>query len=49
MDDYSKKVEAGGGKILMPKMPLPGFGYIALCLDSEGNNFAIMQDDPSAT
>jgi len=47
IDDITVKVTAGGGKVLEPKMPIPGVGYFALCQDTEGNHFGLMQSDPS--
>ncbi len=41
-------VEAGGGKVVAPKMAVPGIGWLAYCVDPEGNQFGIMQNDPSA-
>jgi hypothetical protein len=32
----------------MPKMTIPGVGYLAYCHDTEGNMFGIMQADPAA-
>jgi predicted enzyme related to lactoylglutathione lyase len=40
-------VEAGAG-IALPKMPIPGIGWLAYLKDTEGNIFGIMQADPSA-
>jgi uncharacterized protein len=48
VDDYSAKVEAGGGKVLMPKMAIPGVGYFAQCEDTEGNKFGIIEMDEAA-
>jgi len=48
IDDFVKKIEENGGKIVMPKQPIPGVGYHAVCLDTEGNTFGIMQNDTSA-
>ncbi len=48
VDEFSKKVVAAGGKVVRPKMAIPGVGYQAYCLDSEGNFFGIHQFDPSA-
>jgi predicted enzyme related to lactoylglutathione lyase len=48
VDEYVARVSASGGKILVPKMPLPGLGYLAYCLDTEGNMFGIMQEDTAA-
>ena len=42
------KVVAAGGKVLMPRSPVPGVGWFAKCLDTEGNAFGLMQDDPGA-
>ncbi len=43
VDEYSKKIESLGGKIVVPKMEIPGIGWWALALDPEGNQFAILQ------
>ena len=43
VDDYVKKIEALGGRILVAKMEVPGVGWWALALDPEGNQFAILQ------
>jgi len=48
IDEYTKKVEEYGGKLLQAKMPVPGWGYLAICLDTEGNTFGIWQDDSNA-
>ena len=48
IDDFINKIEANGGKIVIPKQPIPGVGYHATCLDTEGNTFGIIQDDTSA-
>jgi len=47
-EDAVKKIIAAGGRVLMPKMAVPGVGYMTYCLDTEGNVFGIMQNDPSA-
>jgi len=48
VDDYVAKVEAAGGKVTLPKMAIPGVGYLAYCTDPEGNMFGMMQNDPAA-
>jgi uncharacterized protein len=48
VDQSSQSVAAKGGKVLMPKSPIPGIGWFATCQDPEGNTFGIMQNDPSA-
>jgi uncharacterized protein len=47
-DDYVRKVESAGGKTAVPKMAIPGVGWLAYCTDPEGNTFGIMQEDPGA-
>ena len=48
VDEYSKKIQSKGGKILAPKMPIPTVGYFAQCMDTEGNVFGIIQFDKNA-
>jgi predicted enzyme related to lactoylglutathione lyase len=48
IDEFIEKVKSNGGKILMPKMTIPGIGYHTYCQDTEGNVFGIMQDDKKA-
>jgi predicted enzyme related to lactoylglutathione lyase len=48
VDEYMKKVADAGGKLLSGKMTVPGWGYLAVCLDTEGNTFGLWQDDASA-
>ena len=48
VDKYAAKVEQIGGKVVVPKTPVPGHGHFAVCLDSENNAFAIWEDDESA-
>ena len=48
VDDSIAQVVANGGSVLMPKMPVPGVGYLAYFRDTEGNAFGMMQNDPSA-
>ena len=48
IEEYSKKTERLGGKIIIPKMIVPKFGFMAVCRDSEGNSFGLWQDDPEA-
>jgi predicted enzyme related to lactoylglutathione lyase len=48
VDEFTKKISAEGGKILSPKMPIPGIGYLAICQDTEGISFGIIQRDSNA-
>lgn len=48
VDEYSEKVKLSGGEIREAKQAIPGVGYLAMCRDTEGNTFGIMQIDQSA-
>ena len=48
VDDFAQKITESGGQIVVPKMPVPGIGWLAYCKDTEGNIFGIMQEDRSA-
>lgn len=43
IDEYIKKVEALGGKMVSPKQEVPNVGWIAIAVDPEGNQFALLQ------
>ena len=48
VQEYSAKVEQLGGKVISPKMPVPGMGYMAVCTDTENNGFGIFEADQTA-
>jgi hypothetical protein len=48
LDDYLKKVTAGGGKQISPTESIPGVGLFAYCTDTEGNVFGLLQSDRNA-
>jgi len=48
LDDYTSRAAAAGGQLVVPKMPIPGVGWLAYCKDTEGNIFGMMQPDPTA-
>jgi predicted enzyme related to lactoylglutathione lyase len=37
-----------GGSVALPKMPIPGIGWLAYIKDLDGNILGIMNPDPSA-
>lgn len=43
VDDHIKKIESAGGKTVMPKMQVGGFGLYARIADTEGNIIGIWQ------
>ncbi len=47
--DYAAKVAQLGGKILMPRSPVPGMGWFAVFQDTEGNVMALWETDPAAS
>ncbi len=47
-EESSRKIVKNGGKVITPKMPIPGIGYFAYCQDTEGNVFGIMEADKEA-
>ena len=48
VDDAVKKAQTMGGPNVVPKMAIPGVGWLAYCKDTEGNIFGLMQNDPQA-
>jgi predicted enzyme related to lactoylglutathione lyase len=48
LDATLEKALAGGGSLALPKMPVPGVGWLAYVKDTEGNIFGMMQNDPAA-
>ena len=48
VDEYSSKIEKLGGKVVVPKMAVPGMGYFAVCHDTENNSFGIWESNESA-
>ena len=49
VDAYVARALAVDGLVAVPKMPVPGVGWLAYVKDTEGNIFGLMQNDPSAT
>lgn len=47
VDEAAKKVIEAGGVIREEKKAIPGVGYLAMCKDTEGNTFGVMQLDES--
>jgi predicted enzyme related to lactoylglutathione lyase len=47
LDAKVKEIEQNGGTIVVPKMPIPGVGYVAYFKDPDGNIHGVYQNDPS--
>lgn len=45
VDEYIEKVKKLGGKIIMPKTKIAGWGYLAICVDTEENTFGLWEED----
>lgn len=48
LDDTLAAVASAGGAVCVPKMPIPGVGWLAYATDTQGNIFGMMQADPNA-
>ena len=48
VDRAAAKVEKLGGKICMPKTPVPQMGYFVVCQDTENNMFALWEKNEAA-
>ena len=48
IDAAMRKVEVAGGKIVVPKTPIPGVGWMAYFTDPDGNIFGLWKEDGGA-
>jgi hypothetical protein len=48
LDRSLAKSTQAGGTVVLPKMPIPGVGWLAYVKDTEGNILGMMQSDPAA-
>ncbi len=48
VDEYSRKIEDAGGKIIVPKTAVPSIGYWAMFADPDGNVLAILEENKEA-
>ncbi len=48
VDEYAQKVEGAGGQVVVPRMAIPGVGYLIYCQDTEGNVFGLFETDETA-
>jgi predicted enzyme related to lactoylglutathione lyase len=39
--DEESRVEAAGGQVINPKMSIGEFGFVSVCMDTEGNLFGL--------
>ncbi len=45
IDETLSKITNAGGEIMQPKMQVPKVGWLAYCLDTEGNMFGVIQPE----
>ena len=48
LDEYTEKAVSAGGKVVAPRIAVPGVGYMAYVMDPEGNVFGLMESDENA-
>ena len=48
LDATVGRLEASGGTVAVPRMAVPGVGWLAYGKDPDGNIFGMMQNDPAA-
>ena len=48
VDDAARVGVVLGDKVIQPKQAVPGWGYLALCTDTENNVFGRFQEDKAA-
>lgn len=49
VDKATAKVVEQGGRVVMPRVSVPGAGYLAYCEDTEGNVFGVLEPARPAT
>jgi hypothetical protein len=49
VDEFAAKVTDHGGQVVVPKMAIPGVGYVIYCKGTEGIVFGLYQTDSSVT
>lgn len=48
IDASIKQAQSAGAPVAVPKMAIPGVGWLCYYKDTEGNIFGMMKNDPSA-
>ena len=48
VDEFMERVVAHGGKLMSPKIPVPGVGWVVYVSDTEGNLMGMMERDENA-
>lgn len=48
LDSFVDRVQKHGGSVVVPRMAVPGIGWLCYCMDTEQNMFGMLQSDPAA-
>jgi predicted enzyme related to lactoylglutathione lyase len=48
VDEYVARAQSLGASVAVPKMPIPGVGWLAYIKDPDGNILGLTQSDPTA-
>ncbi len=48
LDASLETIASRGGTIVVPKMHVPGVGWLAYCADTEGNTFGVLEPEEKA-
>jgi predicted enzyme related to lactoylglutathione lyase len=48
VDEAARAIQAHGGTIVLPRMAVPGVGWLIYARDTEGNLFGVFQEDRAA-
>jgi predicted enzyme related to lactoylglutathione lyase len=48
VDDWIPRVLEADGKVIEPKMPIPGIGWFAACVEPGGLLFGVVEADQAA-
>lgn len=48
VEEFARKATGAGGRVVMPKTPVPGMGWFVLVNDTEGNTFGLWEHDEAA-
>lgn len=46
--DAAARIETAGGRVTAPRMAIPGVGWVAYAVDTEGNPLGVFRPDPEA-
>lgn len=48
IDETVEKIKQLGGKVIQEKQTIPGYGTLAVCMDTENNTFGLFEENEKA-